>query len=47
VANQNLLVSVLRYHVIPTTILSKADALAAAGTAKTLLTAKTLAMSGS
>jgi hypothetical protein len=47
VANQALLTAVLRYHVIPTTILRDASSLAAAGTANTLLTGKTLAMSGS
>jgi uncharacterized surface protein with fasciclin (FAS1) repeats len=47
VANQALLTSVLRYHVIPTAIYRDAAALAAAGTVSTLLTGKTLAVSGS
>jgi hypothetical protein len=46
-ANSMLLASVLRYHVIPTTIYRDAAALAAAGTVDTLQIGKKLAISGS
>ncbi len=44
--NLQLLKAVLAYHVIPNTVIANTTALAAAGTASTLLTGKSLTMGG-
>ena len=46
VANPQLLLAVLQYHVLPNTVTANARALAAAGSVPTLLTGKSVTFSG-